>query len=212
LQVHKMTSSSSLTQRKRMGDTWRFGFPEDPLGGWESHYLNVNSGCHECVPGYVAIPIGEPYGSQICVKRKGDCGKTLDKVQVETDPSVWNGYNKYQADLYRPWRDTQIQLYNPYYYADRRTPHQSELITGDYLHLPSKYNANGINPIHTPGDTRFYEYGFSYAKNPPYKWNVQELEQRYPIWKQEKIYHGYPQEVMDEFDRRYQQKNMMGTW
>ena len=97
-----------------MGDTWKFGFPEDPLGGWESHYISPG-GCRSCHPDYVAIPIGSPYGFQVCVKRKGSCGKTLDKPQVEIDPSEWNGYNKYQADLYRPWRDTEIQMYDRYY-------------------------------------------------------------------------------------------------
>lgn len=206
-----MSTSAEITQRKRMGDTWKFGFPEDPLGGIESHYMNP-SACHPCHPDYTSIPIGSPYGFEVCVKRKGSCGKTLDKTQEEIDPSVWNGYHKYSADLYRPWRDTQIQMYNPYYYSDRRTPHQSELITDDYLHLPIKYNGNGINPIHTPGDTRFFEYGYSHTEIPPLKYDVQQLHQHYPIWKDEKIYHGASQEDMDEFDRRYQQKSMMGVW
>ena len=205
-----MTASAALTKRKRMAPTWKFGFPDSPLGGWEDHYLTP--GDHPCHPNYVSIPIGSPYGFQVCVKRKGHCGKTLDVPQVEIDPSEWNGYNKYQADMYRPWRDSQIQMYDPYAYSDRRTPNQSELITDDYLHLPIKYNGTGINPVHTPGDVRFYEYGYSYTKNPPYKYDVQRLEQGYPVWKDEKKFHGYSQEELDKLDKNYERKNMFGTW
>ena len=192
------------------GQTWNiknFSQPEESLGGWADHYVTPG-GTHECHPDYYAIPIGNPYGFMMCVKRLGDGGKRLDVVQNPIDPSKWNGYNKFSADLYRPWRDTQIQMYNPYYYHDRRTPHEAELIQKDYLRLPIEYNNTGVKPIHTPGKpperTRFSEYGYSYTPYPPYKFDVTREEQPYPVWKATQEYHG---KKKDELDQTYMTKN-----
>ncbi len=43
------------------------------------------------------------------------------------DPSQFNGYNKYMADLYRPWRETAIQITDPYNYYDRTVPNENFL-------------------------------------------------------------------------------------
>lgn len=191
-----MTSSWTLSKRKEMGDIWdfkRFSHPgQDSLGGWEDSYI-INGGCRECSPGYYAIPIGNPYGFQMCVKRLGPAGKPVDIVQNPVDPSKWNGYNRYTADLYRPWRKTQIQMYDPYRYSDRRMPNEAELIRNDMLRLPIKYNGTGVRPIHTPGKppekTRYFEYGYSYDDKPPYKYDTTRLIQPYPVWKDTQEYH-----------------------
>ena len=114
-----------------MGDVWRiknFSHPKlDSLGGWEDHYIKDGAN-GECHPDYEAIPIGNPYGFMVCKKRLGSAGKPLDMVQHPIDASKWNGYNKYMADLYRPWRKTAIQMYDPYYYSDRRAPYEAQHI------------------------------------------------------------------------------------
>lgn len=218
-----MTSSLSLLKRRQMGNIWNidnFSYPgEDPLGGWEDHY--VTDGANgECLPSYYAIPIGNPYGFMMCVKRKGDGGKTLDIIQDPIDASRWNGYHKYSADMYRPWRKTAIQHFDPLYYHDRRTPHEAELIANDHLRLPMKYNATGVSPIHTPGKppekTRFFEYGFSYTDDhPPYKYDITREQQPYPVWKNTQEYHypqyhgtdGPPFSTLDRMDVTYNRHN-----
>jgi len=202
------------------GQTWNiknFSQPDEPLGGWADSYVTPG-GTHECHPDYFAIPIGNPYGFMMCVKRIGDGGRRLDTPQAEIDPSEWNGYNKYMADLYRPWRKNQIQMYDPYYYHDRRTPHEAQLIQEDYLRLPMEYNSTGVKPIHTPGKppkrTRFFEYGFSETP-PPYKFDVTREEQPYPVWKNTQEYHypqdygkqGPPYTALDNLDQTYMTKN-----
>lgn len=217
-----MTSSLALTKRKEMGNVWNiknFSYPgEDSLGGWEDHYIKDGAN-GECHPNYYAIPIGNPYGFMVCVKRKGDAGKTLDVPQHEIDPSVWNGYNKYMADLYRPWRDTAIQMYDPYYYFDRRAPYEAQHIQNDMLRLPMAYNGTGVSPIHTPGKppekTRFFEYGYSYATQPPYKYDTTRQQQPYPTWKNTQEFHypqthgtyGPPYPDLDKLDTEYTRHN-----
>lgn len=217
-----MTSSLALTKRKQMGDVWdikNFSYPGmDSLGGWEDSYI-INGGCRTCAPGYYSIPMGNPSGFSMCVKRLGSAGKPIDIVQHPVDPSEWNGYNKYMADLYRPWRDTAIQMYDPYYYWDRRTPHEAELIQKDILRLPMKYNGTGVEPIHTPGippeRTRFFEYGFSHTSEPPYKYDTTRQQQPYPAWKDIQKYHypqtqgtyGPPYPALDKLDTIYSHHN-----
>ncbi len=218
-----MTSSLALLRRRQMGNVWnidKFSYPgESPLGGWEDHYI-TNGATGECHPNYYAIPIGNPYGFMVCVKRKGYEGKTLDVPQREIDPSIFNGYNKYMADLYRPWRKTAIQHFNPYYYFDRRTPHEAELIQNDHIRLPMKYNGTGVNPIRTPGrppeKTRFFEYGYSHTdERPPYKYDTTRQQQPYPVWKDEQEFHypqrqgvyGPPFPTLDKLDVTYDRHN-----
>ncbi len=45
--------------------------------------------------------------------KRGECKDILSSYNSMKDCMTGrNGYNKYQADLYRPWRDTQIQMYD----------------------------------------------------------------------------------------------------
>ena len=203
-----MTSSWALTQRKRMGNVWSFGFPESPLGGWEDHYI-INGAVRECHPNYETIPIGNKYGFAVCVRRKGESGKTLDLPQTGLKPedlSSFNGYHRFQADLYRPWRKEAIQLYNPLDYYDRTTPNEKYLHREDYLARDIRYNGAGVEPMRTPGNRKYFEYGYSFAPDPPYKYDISRLEQPYPIWKNERKHlrgrsgeHGN----LDKFDTKY---------
>ena len=200
-----MTSSWSLTQRKKMGSVWdvsNFGDPNNSLGGWEDYYITPG-GTHECHPNYEAIPIGNPYGFMICSRRKYENGQGFDTPRDPIDPSEFNGYHKFSADLYRPWRETEIQITDPYNYYDRTTPNEALLHQTDYLARDIKFNATGVNPVHTPGPRKYHEYGYSYSPNPPYKYDVNRLHQGYPAWKETQIYHGLPQKTADRIDRQY---------
>lgn len=211
-----MTSSWALTKRKQMGQVWNianFGDPDNALGGWEDHYITPGH-THECHPDYEAIPIGNPYGFMMCKKKKYPDGRGLDAVHDPVDPSQFNGYNKYMADLYRPWRETQIQITDPYNYYDRTTPNEQFLHTHDYLARETEYSGTGVKPIHTPGHRKFHEYGFSYTSpgNPPYKYDVTQLHQRYPQWKELQVYHGASQAQMDALDQAHLQSVPASTW
>nr|QBK86390.1 MAG: uncharacterized protein LCMAC102_01850 [Marseillevirus LCMAC102] len=222
-----MTSSWALTKRKEMADVWNvsnFGNPENSLGGWEDHYI-INGACRECHPDFEAIPIGNPYGFMVCKRRKFPVkpnnmidaskypdGMSLDVPHDPIDPSQFNGYNKYMADMYRPWRTTQIQLSNPYNYYDRTTPNEALLHQKDYLAREIYYSGNGIKPVHTPGQRKYSEYGYSFTNSPPYKYDVTRLHQAYPVWKDTQIYHGDSQEEMDKFDQVYDESVPASTW
>ena len=209
-----MTSSWALTQRKKMGNVWdvsNFGDPNNSAGGWEDHYI-IDGATRECHPDFEAIPIGNPYGFMICKRRKHPNGQSLDVNQNPIDPSQFNGYNKFSPDLYRPWRETQIQITDPYNYYDRTVPNEAYLHQFDYLARPIQYDGTGIRPLHTPGPRKYYEYGFSYSPNPPYKYNVTQLHQRYPVWKQTQMYHGLSQEDADEIDQKFHDSVPASTW
>jgi hypothetical protein len=212
-----MTSSFLLKKRKEMGDVWNianFSNPsQDSLGGWEDHYI-INGACRECGPGFEAVPIGNPYGFMICRRRTDYKGKSFDLPQ-DIDYSQFNGYHKFSADLYRPWRKTQIQEYDPYDYYDRVVPNEDYLHSRDYLARDTKYNATGIKPIHTPRTNPgepYREYGFSYTSNLPYKYSVQQAQQRYPLFKREHIHLGLPKQEADHYDEVYNVSVLNGAW
>ena len=188
-----------------------FGDPNNSLGGWEDHYI-IDGASRECHPDYEAIPIGNPYGFMICKKRKYPNGQGLDVVHDPIDPSQFNGYNKYMADLYRPWRKTEIQITDPYNYYDRTTPNEEFLHRNDYLARDIYFNGTGVKPVHTPGPRRYHEYGYAFTPEPPYKYNVQRLHQAYPVWKETQIYHGASQEEMDHLDKVYDLSVPASTW
>jgi len=205
-----MTSSWSLTKRKQMRDldgrlTWdvtKFGNPNDGMGGEASQFITPGH-THECPPGYVATSIGNPYGFLMCSK------KEITPSQI--DPSVYNGYNRYQADLYTP-NELPRQISDAYGYYDRVIPNESFLHQYDYIAREIRYDGIGVTPLRTPGPRPYAEYGFSYTKDPPYKYDIQQLHQKYPLWKEEQIHSGATQEEMDEFDKNYADISGMGVW
>ena len=209
-----MTSSLSLKKRKEMWRDWgifNFGDPENALGGWEDHY--IADGIKNCRAGFDAIPIGNPYGFKICKRRKHPNGQSMDVPKNPIEPRVWNGYNKYMADLYRPWRETQIQMYDPYNYYDRVIPNEQLLHRDDYIARPIRYDGIGVNPVHTPGPGRYNEYGFSFTPKPPMKYDVKRLHQAYPVWKQTQIYqHPELQDRLDRMDTEFMESDVVGTF
>lgn len=195
-----MTSSLALSKRKEMGQLWMFGDQDNPLGGWEDHYITPLH-THECHPNYKAIPIGNKYGFGVCVKRKGIGGRYLDQVQFPVDPSKYNGYHRYSVNLYDPNETYPVQEWNPQYFSHRRMPLQSEHIRDDVSRLEMKYNGTGIEPVFTPGkvcgESRgWQDYGYSYTQHSPAKYDITRLQQAYPVWKKIKEYNfgEYPEE------------------
>jgi len=198
-----MTSSWSLTKRKQMTNpdgtkTWaisNFSPYDDGLGGWSNHYITPGH-THECAPGYMNTPIGNPYGFGMCVK--------IPENPPQVDPSMFNGYNKFQPDLYNPENEVPRQISNPYGFYERTIPNESFLQQRDYISREIRFDGIGVSPLRTPGPRKYSEYASSFNPNPPYKYDIQQLHQKYPIWKDEQIYTGKAsQEQMDTFDKNY---------
>lgn len=208
-----MTSSWLLQQRKKMGvwDIQNFGNPNNALGGWEDHYITPGH-THECHPDFEAIPIGNPYGFMVCKKRKHPDGTNLDLPYKPTDLSLYNGYHKFQADMYSPCGVLPRQISNPEYYYNRVIPNEIEFHKDDYIARGINYNGTGIKPVHTPGTRKYNEYGFDYTPIPPYKYDVQHLHQPYNVWRDEQKFKGMSEEQLDEIDKTYTDSSPYGFW
>ena len=102
----------------------------------------------------------------------------------------------------------QIQMYNPYGYYDRVVPNEDYLHSEDYLARDIQYNGTGVKPVHTPGPRRYHEYGDSYTDTPPYKYDISQLHQKYPVWKDDKKFHGVPQQTLDHLDQNYSDRRV----
>lgn len=212
-----MTSSWALKKLREQGSTWdiaNFGDPDNSLGGWEDHYI-INGAHRECHPDFEAMPIGNPYGFMICKRRKRPDGRGFD-TPLPFDPSQFNGYNKFSADMYRPWRDTAIQLANPDGYYDRKVPNEEYLHLNDYLSRDTYYDGIGTKPVHTPmanGEIpREFGFSFTNTKNPPRKYDVQQLHQRFPQWMRLQSAHGVPQSELDKISESNKEYVTMATW
>lgn len=213
-----MTSSWLLTQRKKIPAYQMHNFADvnNSLGGWEDMYI-IDGATRECRQGFTAVPIGNPYGFMVCKRNIGPDGKSIDDVRNPVDPSVYNGYNKYSADMYDPSKEVATQRYDPWGYYDRVVPMEEYYHRNDYLARDIKFNGTGINPVHTPFSgvqplVKYSEYGYDWSGGPPLKWNVQRQEQGYPAWKNIQEYHGANPESLDEIDQGYTLSSTMGTW
>lgn len=205
-----MTSSWALTQRKRMGNVWDIkNFGESELDS----YI-VNGACRECHPNYKASPIGNPYGFLLCSKRvRKDGGHVDTPMPPNYDMGDKNGYHKFRADLYAPDDRLPRQLADPYGFYDRKVPNEGFLHVNDYLARDVKYDGIGVNPLRTPGrHTPYLEYGFSFTGTPPFKYDIQRLQQPYPLFKQELLNRGVPQGDVDNMDTQYTKSSTMGVW
>lgn len=217
-----MTSSWLLQQRKKMVDVWNtdnFGNKDSPLGGVEDYYITPGH-THECHPNYTAIPIGNSYGFMICSKKTHPDGSSLDLPYKQPDLSKYNGFHRFQADLYAPPFDKNgneplpRQISNPDGYYDRVIPNEKEFHRDDYIARGIKFNGTGINPVHTPSikGCKYDEYGFDYTPNPPYKYDVQRLNQPYVLWRNEQKFKGISDAELDNFDKEYNKSSTMGVW
>lgn len=186
-----------------------FNEHDSPLGGLEHTHVKINGDCH---PDFYAVPVGQPGGAKIC-RRKLISQAPIKREQPKT------GYYRAVLNLYDVNATTPTQITNPDAYPDRRIPWEADLIRDDYLRLPIKYNANGIQTVRTPHELRdknhpYFEYGFSFVPHegkdgrrvatsldqsvPPPKYDVTQLHQRLPIFKRESEYVGVPLNFKDE--------------
>lgn len=222
-----MTSSfilKKLDQDQKKGNyRWSNGSPnhdfseyDSPLGGLEHTHLKINGDCH---PDFYAVPVGGPYNAKLCRRKPESVWPTKEIIQKKLNETK-TGYYRAVVNLYDVNTDYPTREWNPDYFSDRRIPWEADLIREDYLRLPIKYNATGIETIRTPHELRdknhpYFEYGFSYLPHedpktgrriatnldqsvPPPKYDVTQLHQRLPIFKKESEYVGVPLNFKDE--------------
>jgi hypothetical protein len=205
-----MTSSWNLTQRKKASHStaYQFSHEDSTLGGWEDHYI-INGAMRECHPNYKAHPIGDPNGFMVCMKKKDAKTGTryIDTPEQTFNPLEQNGYHRSKANLYDMSMIEPAELHQAYAYKDRVVPGEKYLQRNDYMTRDIRYNGTGITPMRTPvsdhQNCKWKEYSTSTMTQPPVKYDINRLEQLYPIWKKEQIYQGANPEKMDAFDRGY---------
>lgn len=189
-----MSSSFRLLRRYQEGNEWSFGPMED-------HYVRPWGDCH---PDFYQIPIGNPDGVKICVRKNpqyvnsiGTTPATHDPESITSPPPPPSAisthaaentpqYNKFTADLYNPTRRVADQMYNPYPYYARRAPDEEYNLSNDVIRAAIRFNGTGLDPTRTPGtvpgDGPFFEYGLDHVSVPPPHWDGTQLHQRRPIW------------------------------
>lgn len=162
-----MTSSVLIKKRLQEGNIWKFGDES-------SHYIRP---VNDCLPGDIAIPIGNTWGAKICIRpQQRDQNIQINQTNDMIDKMIpYAGLNRGSVNLYDPSKRYPIQQWNPQRYEDRRIPNESLLLQNDYLRWPIKYNATGLETIHAPPMNRkavpfenpppfkpYYSYGYSY--------------------------------------------------
>lgn len=217
-----MTSSFLLQERLKDPKTWTFGLPDSVMGGQDDHYLRSYGECH---PDYMAIPIGNPTGVKVCVRRVDHCGRRFGEtplLEAQSKIEQANGYYRGSVNLYDPMATIPQQDWNPQYYSSRRIPWEQDLLRKDYLRWEIKYNGTGVNLLHSPHELRdknkpYYQYGYSYTPSdlegttwdprtatdprdnlPEPKYDVTRLHQPFTVWKDEQRYMGQNQNEYDE--------------
>lgn len=222
-----MTSSFMLDSIYKKPGTWKYRLPNSPLGGMEDSYIKLQGNCH---PDFATMPIGNPEGVKMCIRKPGGCGDTTRighslHVEAEKLKEQSQGYNRASPRMYDVKSNTPIQEWNPQYYADRRTPWEQDLLRRDYQRWGMKYSGTGIKVLRTPSQLRdegkpYFEYGYSYTpvedrdtgmrvgakvsdSVPEYKYDVTRLHQPYPIWKNEQEWIGANPERINSYDKTF---------
>jgi len=217
-----MSATFMLKKRMEQGNTWKFGLPGSVMGGQDDSYVRPFGNCH---PDYMGIPIGNPEGVLMCVRRVDECGRRFgNTLQQKSNADIQdlNGYQRAAVNLYDPTAQLPTQKWNPQYFSDRRIPWEQDLIRHDYLRWPIKYDATGVEVLHAPAQGRdegkpYYQYAYDFtpvedpdtgmrvAKSindnaPEIKYDITRLHQAYPLWKSEQAVFGRNQ---DKYDTRY---------
>jgi len=220
-----MTSSFTLKKLNEHPDLWTYSLPGSPLGGMEDRYLRISGECH---PDFIAVPIGRPTGTKMCVRRSEPDGRPItssmrDKAKQNIEQH--QGYHRGSVNLYDTSANFPTQDWNPQYYASRRTPWESDLLRRDYLHWPLFFNGTGIKTSRLPQELRdrnqrYFSYGYSFTPEedsytgdrvatrwsqnvPPVKWDLTRLDQPWPTFQRETEYMRHPNHWRDtkDFDR-----------
>lgn len=202
-----MSSSFRLQRRyeeARQHGWWQFGDTFD-------HYLREWGDCH---PDYYTIPIGNPDGVKVCVRknseyiaqgnatrqydapgpphRRGPEGAQLSLTRppppedaIETwDVDESPAYYKYSSDLYNPTRRVADQMYNPYLYANRRPPDQEYNLSNDLIRIPIRFNGTGVEPMRTPGTKP--------GDGPFYEYGYDYVREAPPAWDRTQLHQRRP--------------------
>jgi hypothetical protein len=222
-----MTSAFMLKERIKQRDRWTFELSgNDTMRGQDDHYLRPYERCH---PDYMEIPIGNPYGVKVCVRKVQPNGKRVgDYSDVLKDADKNNGYYRGSVNLYNPCQKYPTQKWNPQNYSDRRIPWEQDLLRDDYLRLPIKYDATGIRLLNQPAELNesnnnqkykgFYKYGYSFTpkedkdtgmrvpgaqSRPELKYDVtRPYPQPYELWKSEQKSVGERQRPDIRYNKR----------
>ena len=216
LLIVSMTSSFILKKLDENPELWTYSTPGSTLGGMEDRYLRISGECH---PDFIAVPIGKPTGTKLCVRRTEPDGRPIssamrDKAKKTIEDN--QGYHRGSVNLYDTQADFPQQDWNPQYYADRRIPWEADLLRRDYLRWPMFYNGTGIKTFRVPQelrdkDIKYFSYGYSFTPRedpytgnriatswcdnvPPVKWDLTKpgQTQPYTIFQRETEYMGHP--------------------
>ena len=225
-----MTSSWSLTQRKKNNHIWsidNFGDRNNTLGGWEDHYI-VNGAHRDCHPDFEAIPIGDPYGFMVCKRRTDEINKRKKIRESEATKGtksikgIENAYHVRSSDLYDPRNEKPRQISNPDDYYSRDIKNGDYLRQNDYISRSIDYNGVGVishhklrvkNNVYGGNGNSHFRGQSNSIMYPPYKYDVTHLNQKYPLWKKEQINGGYlTQEEADDFDQNYNESLTSSVW
>lgn len=211
-----MTSTFVLKNLNEQRDLWSYANKGATLGGLEDRAVRINGRCH---PDYVSVPIGNIYGSQLCVKKPQSCLGYGAEIQGREKIDSQQGYHRGVLNLYDIEPKIPTQQVNPQYYSDRRMPYDADLVLRDIVRRPLRYSGTGIQTLRTPhqledADHRYWEYAYSFTPTedpvtgariatsksqtmPPPKWDLTKLHQAYPVWKEEAAYIHNPQDKLD---------------
>lgn len=198
-----MTSSFTIKKINEQRDLWNYALPNATLGGMEDRYIRTQGECH---PDFAAIPIGNPQGANLCVRRLDPCGNTIGTMlQRKSEKQIEDsqGFYRGSVNLYDVKDMVPYQQINPEEYSSRRIPWEGDLVRRDYLHRQINYGATGITPVRTPhelldADKPYWSYDFVYTpiedpltgrrvatklsdNVPPPKYDITQLHQRYPV-------------------------------
>lgn len=209
-----MTSSFTIKKINEQRSLWTPALPGATLGGLEDRYLKIVGECH---PDFNAVPIGNPDGAKLCVRKTDACGLSIGDTMMERsrrEIDNTQGYYRGSVNLYDVREMVPYQQINPEAYSSRRIPWEGDLVRRDYLHRPLNFGGIGINPVRIPHqlfdeDKPYWSYDFTFTPRedpltgkriatspkdnvPPPKYDITQLHQRYPVAKREAEYVGNP--------------------
>ena len=207
-----MTSSFTIKKLNEQRSLWNYSTPGSSLGGLEDKYIRSQGECH---PDFAAIPIGNPQGALLCVRKLDPCGDPIGTaLQRKSERDIENsqGFYRGSVNLYDVHAMVPTQQIIPEEYSSRRAPWEGDLVRRDYIHHQLNYGATGITPVRTPhelldADKPYWSYDFTFSPRedpltgrriatklsdnvPPPVYDITQLHQRYPIAKHEAEYVG----------------------
>lgn len=222
-----MTSSFIIKKLNEQRGLWTYALPGATLGGLEDRYIRSDGECH---PDFAAVPIGNPNGTKMCVRKTDQCGNSIGDTMMAKSRQVIDetqGYFRGSVNLYDVYAMEPYQQINPEAYSSRRIPWEGDLVRRDYLHRPINYGGTGINPVRIPhqkfdADAPYWSYDLTFTpiedkltgkriatspldNVPPPKYDITQLHQKFPIALCEAEYVGnpYPPNIDTKYQKRY---------